>query len=126
MKVKENSKIEFNHLIDIDDLRLVCVSEIIEIFSPVEIAKQLTVIDWELFNQIKPYGLLKRAWDKDSLKHRALPIIRCLKRLDAVSHWVASTIIIYSTPTQRADAIRRFLAICEVHFHSFFLSVSNL
>lgn len=83
-------------------------------YSPSDIAKQLTVIDWELFNQVKPFGLLKRAWDKASLKHRALPITRFLKRLDAVSHWVATTIITQNTPALRSEAIKKFLAICEV------------
>jgi hypothetical protein len=71
------------------------------IFSPclnlthideIEIARQLTLIEFNIFCQIVPTELLNKAWNDPDQKHKAPHIIEMLKRFDDVVNWVVTTI----------------------------------
>uniref|UniRef100_A0A6B2LD22 Ras-GEF domain-containing protein n=1 Tax=Arcella intermedia TaxID=1963864 RepID=A0A6B2LD22_9EUKA len=67
-------------------------TEIID-FNSEEIARQLTLIDWEMWKQIQPYEFLNSAWTaKGEERERAKNILRFIERSTYISNWVASTI----------------------------------
>jgi len=58
-----------------------------------EIARQLTLIDYETFAVIKPAELLNQAWAKPALQKRAPNILAMIERFNIVSLWVTSMIL---------------------------------
>ncbi|KAH3766116.1 Ras guanine nucleotide exchange factor [Pelomyxa schiedti] len=61
--------------------------------NPLEIARQLTLIDATIFCAIRPRELLDLAWNKPKLQHRAPNVIHMLTRCDKLSHWLAQLIL---------------------------------
>jgi len=110
-------------LVNTDALRAEQITKLLLKNNAGNIAKQLTIIDSDLFCSVKTVNLLHCAWDKKQLAHRSLPVVRCLQRLDAVSHWCATMILSFNSVPGRAAMIRKFIAICEElrkinNFHS--------
>jgi len=72
------------------------------IFSPnlslkdideVEIARQLTLIEYGLFSQIVPTELLNKCWCDADKRHKAPHIMEMQTRFDDIANWVATTIL---------------------------------
>jgi len=79
--------------------------------TPAEIARQLTLIDWELFSSIEMLGLLQVAWEKTKLQHRAIPVTRYMNRINSLSRWTASFILIHPQPSVRCEILKKFLLV---------------
>ncbi|KAK5579589.1 hypothetical protein RB653_009273 [Dictyostelium firmibasis] len=91
-KVLSSSKnLEFN---DIDEL---------------EIAKQLTLIDFENFRRIKPIDLLTCV----DLKHKTPHITNIMDRFNNVSTWVSTTIVRGENLKNRVKIMNKFIKIAE-------------
>ncbi|KAJ3436717.1 ras guanine nucleotide exchange factor i-related [Anaeramoeba flamelloides] len=78
-----------------------------------EIARQMTIIDFEIYCKIKPAELLNLAWSKPKLKHRSKNVIGLIHRFNDVSNWVASSIIRVDRIKKRAKQMIRFVKIAE-------------
>ncbi|KAJ3445578.1 ras guanine nucleotide exchange factor i-related [Anaeramoeba flamelloides] len=78
-----------------------------------EIARQMTIIDFEIYSKIKPAELLNLAWSKPKLKHRSKNVICLIHRFNDVSNWVASSIIRIDRIKKRAKQVIRFVKIAE-------------
>lgn len=78
--------------------------------SPIEIARQLTLIESELFFSIKCNELLDKAWMSDEKERLSPNVIRFTTHFNLVSSWVALSII-RSDPKQRAKTYRKFVKI---------------
>jgi hypothetical protein len=78
-----------------------------------EIARQLTVIDWETYERIKPSELLNQAWSKPKLKHRAPHVLALIKRFNMISSWAATEIVSATTIRERVRITSKFIRIAE-------------
>ncbi|KAJ9050635.1 hypothetical protein DSO57_1012605 [Entomophthora muscae] len=79
--------------------------------DPLEIARQLTLIDSHLFNQIKPVECLNKAW---SSKDANAPNVKAMIHMSTqISNWLAFTILSESNLRIRAQYIKYFIAVAE-------------
>eukprot|EP00004_Rigifila_ramosa_P023034 TRINITY_DN6406_c0_g1_i1.p1 TRINITY_DN6406_c0_g1~~TRINITY_DN6406_c0_g1_i1.p1 ORF type:complete len:737 (+),score=176.85 TRINITY_DN6406_c0_g1_i1:1228-3438(+) len=70
--------------------------QILQIFlnsDVVEIAKQLTLIDFYLFSAIQASELLNQAWNKPNLRHRSPSVLAYIYRFNQVSSWISSLVL---------------------------------
>eukprot|EP01132_Coremiostelium_polycephalum_P005608 gene5608-6979_t len=78
-----------------------------------EIARQMTLIEFDIFRKIKPPELLNQSWNKTKLKHRAPNVLKMIDRFNNVSMWVATMIIQTVKVKARARMMARFMKIAE-------------
>ncbi|KAJ5075568.1 ras guanine nucleotide exchange factor i-related [Anaeramoeba ignava] len=78
-----------------------------------EIARQLTLVEFDIFSQIKPSELLNQAWSKPKLRHRAKNVLAMIQRFNDLSGWVSTTIINCDKLKHRVRVLTRFLKILE-------------
>lgn len=89
-------------------------------FSPLEIARQLTLIESELYRAIKPWELLNQSWAKKDKEKRAPRVLAMINRFNVVSNWVATIIVQTSELRVRASLQKH---IIEIAYHC--LSLNN-
>lgn len=82
-------------------------------YNDSEIARQLTQIDFILFNQIRPCELLNQAWAKTELRYMSPHVTALIDRVNQVSCWVASLILWSRTKEDRVKMVEKLLRICE-------------
>jgi len=78
-----------------------------------EIARQLSLIEYDIYKKIKPPELLNQSWNKTKLKHRAPNVLKMIDRFNSVSMWVATLIIQTPKVKARARMMARFMRIAE-------------
>jgi len=78
---------------------------------PVEVARQLTLIESHLFKQIQPKECLNQAWNRPALKPQAPNILNLIDRFNQVSRWVQSEVVHEATVRTRAKVLRRFIEV---------------
>jgi len=111
------------------------------IFSPslslkdideLEIARQLTLIEFSIFTQIVPTEWLNKRWcDPDQKQHKALHITQMLSRYTDLTNWVIHTILTTDTKKNRARMIEKYIHIAEnlktlKNFQTFFAILTGL
>eukprot|EP01105_Mastigella_eilhardi_P020099 TRINITY_DN4769_c0_g1_i2.p1 TRINITY_DN4769_c0_g1~~TRINITY_DN4769_c0_g1_i2.p1 ORF type:complete len:848 (+),score=226.97 TRINITY_DN4769_c0_g1_i2:245-2545(+) len=86
-----------------------------------EIARQLTLIEFEIYERIRPSELLNQSWSKPKLKHRSPNVLALIKRFNEVSQWVAEEILGQASIKDRVRVISKFVKVCEkvVALHNF-------
>lgn len=57
-------------------------------WSSVEIARQLTLIEFDIFEKIQPRECLKQAWNKENRQEKAPNIYAMIERTNRVVNWV--------------------------------------
>jgi hypothetical protein len=84
-----------------------------------DFARELTRIDWIMFNSFRPRDLVRHVSisgpDKDkiqSLKH----VNRMIKQFNHLAFFVASVILFRDKPKHRAKALEKFMNIAQVSF----------
>lgn len=60
--------------------------------EPLEIARQMTLMDWRIFSRIKPVELLNCAWSSEKLRHRSPNVLATSHTFNKWSNWVATII----------------------------------
>jgi hypothetical protein len=83
---------------------------------PTEVMRQLTLIEYQMFQQIQPVDCFIYAVDKSS-QFKVEPLI---DRFNQVSQWVASEIVLSPNLKNRTTILRRFIRIASVCFLFFF------
>jgi len=78
-----------------------------------EIARQLTLMDFEIFYNIKATELLNQSWNKPKLRHRSPNVLILINRFNEISQWTASSILSYSKIKDRSRIMARFIKIAE-------------
>lgn len=90
-----------------------CLSDLFMELPTVQIAEQLTLIDFEIFKNIEPTELLNQSWNKNSLKHRSPNILAMINRSTRLSHWVALMILSQDDLTVRAKMFEKMIDIAN-------------
>jgi len=81
--------------------------------SPIEIARQLTLIEYNIYKKIRPSECLKQAWNKEGKEKNAPNILAMISRFNEVSNWVASEILNVHKDKKRAKTICWFIEVAE-------------
>jgi hypothetical protein len=88
-------------------------SKVLLVFSEEDIAKQLTLIDFEIYSKIRVCELLDQAWSKAKYKYRARNIAKLIARSNSVTLWVCSLIV---WPKTLKDRVRNLTKIIEIAY----------
>ncbi|BGP16758.1 hypothetical protein JCM10213_002149 [Rhodosporidiobolus nylandii] len=80
--------------------------------DPLEIARQLTIMDSRLFQRITPQECLSKAWPKE-FGSEAPNISAMIDMSNAVTRWVTETILEQEDLKKRANIVKHFIAIAE-------------
>ncbi|EGC30159.1 hypothetical protein DICPUDRAFT_41848, partial [Dictyostelium purpureum] len=78
-----------------------------------EISRQLTLMDFEIFSNIKATELLNQSWNKPKLRHRSPNVLSLIARFNEISEWTASSILSYERVKDRARIMAKFIKIAE-------------
>jgi len=81
-----------------------------------EIARQLCLIEFNLYSSIKPSELFNLAWSKPQLKHRSMNVLKMIDRSTKVSQWVATAIVKEERLRNRARLVQKFIKIAQYLF----------
>ena len=71
----------------------------------IELARQITLWDHEIYVQIKASELLRQAWNKPHLRHRSPRVLEMIERFNSISSWVAGCVLKPETPKDRARGV---------------------
>lgn len=92
---------------------------------PEEVARQMTLIEHELFKKIKSHECIKQKWVREAQKENAQNIIKMIHRFNRVTNthysvtvqvslWVATEIVSVEDLKLRAVLLNRFIFIAQV------------
>jgi len=86
---------------------------IISLFDihPEEIARQMTIMESELFKAIKPWEYLN--WNSKEKAQKAPNVLNMIRKFNQVSKWVQTELVKLDNVKQRVAVMCRFLEICE-------------
>ncbi|KAL6041549.1 Son of sevenless 1 [Balamuthia mandrillaris] len=80
---------------------------------PLEIARQLTLIEFDLYQSIKPWECLNQAWTKADRLEKAPNIISMIERFNQVSNWVVTELVSETDETSRVNVLKRFIELAN-------------
>ncbi|KYQ96804.1 Ras guanine nucleotide exchange factor [Tieghemostelium lacteum] len=78
-----------------------------------EIARQLCLIDFALYEQIKSSEFLIKGWTKPQFRSKAVNLLAMIRRFNDFTKWVASSILTEQNPRGRVKLLSRYLKICD-------------
>ena len=97
--------------------------------GPAEIARQLTMLDFKLFEKIKPLELVNQAWVKPKYSHQAKNILHYAERMNTLTRWAATSILAQKGKSDRAQLISDFIHVADelykLNNFSSFIAVIN-
>jgi hypothetical protein len=80
--------------------------------ATLEVARQLTLVEQQLFMAIEPSELLGLAWTKKDKAKRAPNLLKFIDRFNLVSTWVAHAILSEADLKRRVKVYEKFLELC--------------
>jgi len=80
---------------------------------PIELARQMTLLEYELFKKINPSEFLNQAWTKSSRRKTSPNICAVTDQFNNVSAWIATEILKTDHPKGRASVIQYFLVVAQ-------------
>lgn len=95
--------------------------ELFHSLSPDTIARQLCLIDFQIFSSIQSTELLNLSWNNPKTKYKSLNTIALINRQNKLTFWVATVIILQDTLKKRVEVWEKFIRIAEVRFPLLFL-----
>eukprot|EP01103_Thecamoeba_quadrilineata_P019256 TRINITY_DN7710_c0_g1_i1.p1 TRINITY_DN7710_c0_g1~~TRINITY_DN7710_c0_g1_i1.p1 ORF type:complete len:1179 (-),score=318.56 TRINITY_DN7710_c0_g1_i1:14-3550(-) len=82
--------------------------------DPLEVARQMCLIEQKIYRAIKSRECLNQAWNHKTMKETAAPnILAMIRRFNNVSAWVASEIIQTTSLNERILTVQRFITIAQ-------------
>ncbi|KAI5724648.1 hypothetical protein M8J77_005503 [Diaphorina citri] len=88
--------------------------ENIETLSALEIAEQMTYIDYHIFKSIRSEEFLGQAWLKSEKLTKAPHIVLFTQRFNTMSKLVANEILNRSNMSQRVHVIEKWIAVADI------------
>jgi len=81
--------------------------------APLEVARQLTLIEFDLFRRVAPKELLHQSWSREDKETLAPNIINVISRFNQVTMWVTSLVVGVESAKMRAALVGRLIDIAE-------------
>lgn len=99
--------------------------------EPVEIARQLTIIEYDLYREITAKELLSLSWQKSDSKKRSPNLLKMIHRFNEVNNWAQWQIVSETNVKKRAANIKKMIKVTEElkklnNFNAVFVFVSAL
>ena len=88
-------------------------SSLIEL-HPEEVARQLTLLEFDLYRAIRPWECLGLAWSKKDKETKAPNILKMIQRFNQVSQWIATEIVSTDSLKQRIALVKHIIEIADV------------
>jgi len=88
-------------------------ARLLSVFDEIQVARQLTLVDFDIYSTIKPVELLNQAWNKPKLKYRSPNVLRLIGRSTAISMWVASCVLWQPTLKERIRVLTKLINIAD-------------
>jgi hypothetical protein len=82
-------------------------------WSPVEIARQMTLIEYGIFSQIKPKECFKLGWSKADKHERSPNIVRLIDHFNKMSGWIATLIIKEENNKKRGLLMKHWIQVAQ-------------
>lgn len=79
--------------------------------SDEELAKQMTLVDFNIYRSIQAQELLNTAWSSEKLNHRSPNVTNLLGRLNNISNFICTLILWQETKKDRAAFISKFIRV---------------
>ncbi|ESO82181.1 hypothetical protein LOTGIDRAFT_135052, partial [Lottia gigantea] len=103
----------------------------IELMSTKELAYQITLYDWELFNALHEFELIYLVFGRHRFNKITANLDLFLRRFNEIQYWVATEMVLCSNVSKRVQLLKKFIklaAICKENknLHSFFAIVMGL
>jgi len=102
-----------------------------EVISNEEIAKQISYMDYKIFNAIKPWELIQQVWKDQRFHIRNSAIIEMIARFNAITNWVVVSVLRPKRAKDRARFVTKFIKIAKYlraiqNFHSLMAILGGL
>jgi len=81
--------------------------------DPVDVAQQLTRIEYDAFKSIQESELYHLAWKSDDKLKVAPNVCKLVERFNTVSYWVATEIVMQSSLKDRVTILKKFISVAE-------------
>lgn len=81
--------------------------------DPLEMARQLTLMDSRLYNRIRPAECLGKAWSRENGIEIAKGVRDVISANNRVSGWVSEAILVQEDVKKRAAWVKQFVAIAD-------------
>eukprot|EP01125_Pyxidicula_operculata_P004126 TRINITY_DN1598_c2_g1_i2.p1 TRINITY_DN1598_c2_g1~~TRINITY_DN1598_c2_g1_i2.p1 ORF type:complete len:1849 (-),score=631.57 TRINITY_DN1598_c2_g1_i2:101-5647(-) len=100
-------------------------------YTEEQICEQLSFIDAEIFRRIEVSELLGRKWSNPKQHIYSQNVIEFMRRIDHLSKWTATFILLHEKLKERTKALRRMITISKLlldtgNLHSFIGVMSGL
>ncbi|KAI8384366.1 uncharacterized protein BYT42DRAFT_562259 [Radiomyces spectabilis] len=82
-------------------------------FDPLELARQLTLMENSLFCQIEPYEMIGQEFTKQADSSRSIHVKAMIQRSNQVTGWVSDSVLRESDPKKRAQAIKFWIKVAD-------------
>jgi hypothetical protein len=82
--------------------------------NPLEVARQITLIESAYFHKITPKELSHQNWNRPNAAELSPNLIRLIERTNDISYWVATEIVSEINLKLRVKIVKRFITIAEV------------
>jgi len=97
----------------------------------IEIARQLTLTDFDLFQRIQAKEFLGQAWNKEGKEEKAPSICALIERFNEVGQFLVSLIVQLEDIEERKDMLKKWIQVAEEclvmnNFHALMAIVSGL
>lgn len=89
-------------------------ANLLYVFNEEEIARQLTLVDYRIYQNIQPVELLNCAWSKDKYKYRAKNVLSLVARSTSLTMWVASMVLWQESLKDRIRALTKLINVAMV------------
>jgi len=87
--------------------------------TPVEtVAKELALIEFEIFKSIKNYEFAEGGWKRKDGDKLAPNLLKSIRRFNVVSSWVATEIIQAKKSSSRIKRVQQAILLAKVKKHS--------
>ncbi|KAB0360687.1 hypothetical protein FD754_004843, partial [Muntiacus muntjak] len=102
-----------------------------ELMSSKDLAYQMTIYDWELFNCVHELELIYHTFGRHHFKKTTANLDLFLRRFNEIQYWVVTEICLCSQPSKRVQLLKKFIKIaahCKEYknLNSFFAIVMGL
>ncbi|XP_046847821.1 son of sevenless homolog 2-like isoform X2 [Xenia sp. Carnegie-2017] len=82
---------------------------------PIEIARQLTIIESELYRAVQPSELVGSVWTKDAVKHQTSPnLLKLIKHSNTITYWFMKSLLEMENLEERVAILSRIVDILMV------------